>query len=296
VLGRGIAHVSTFQTHWRVLTDSAVKGVRRYQDYWGCLALRIERNCLSGLHNAIARFSRAGGGAQARIEPADTCSINFANYLYSVLVVMYVYRVSSSMNVSISWGELGQQICSLRLLIYILIESSQIESSVTVLICIQIESSQIGARGNVLVKALCYKQEGRGFETRWGKLIFSFTWPCGRTDRLLFIPWNILYALNGVQYMCHVPIYVRYFVFISALVSTQRPFQWVPMLCSISPISLPSFHVALLSAFSRTRCTWRGAETNHRVMYIQARFHWGSGANNESWVCDCTVCALHARR
>jgi hypothetical protein len=30
-----------------------------------------------------------------------------------------------------------------------------------------------GARGGVVVKLLCYKPEGRGFETRWGKLIFS---------------------------------------------------------------------------------------------------------------------------
>jgi hypothetical protein len=26
--------------------------------------------------------------------------------------------------------------------------------------------STVGARGSVVVKALCYKQEGRGFETR----------------------------------------------------------------------------------------------------------------------------------
>jgi hypothetical protein len=26
----------------------------------------------------------------------------------------------------------------------------------------------IGARGSVVVKALCYKPEGRGFDTRWG--------------------------------------------------------------------------------------------------------------------------------
>jgi hypothetical protein len=25
------------------------------------------------------------------------------------------------------------------------------------------------ARGSVVVKALCYEPEGRGFETRWGK-------------------------------------------------------------------------------------------------------------------------------
>jgi hypothetical protein len=29
------------------------------------------------------------------------------------------------------------------------------------------------AHGSLVVKALCYKPEGRGFEIRWGKLIFS---------------------------------------------------------------------------------------------------------------------------
>jgi hypothetical protein len=30
-----------------------------------------------------------------------------------------------------------------------------------------------GARGSVLIKALCYKPEGRELETRWSELIFS---------------------------------------------------------------------------------------------------------------------------
>jgi hypothetical protein len=30
-----------------------------------------------------------------------------------------------------------------------------------------------GARGSVVVKALCYKPEGRGFETRWGEWFLS---------------------------------------------------------------------------------------------------------------------------
>jgi hypothetical protein len=29
-----------------------------------------------------------------------------------------------------------------------------------------------GARGNVVVKALCYKPEDRGFETQWGEWVF----------------------------------------------------------------------------------------------------------------------------
>jgi hypothetical protein len=31
----------------------------------------------------------------------------------------------------------------------------------------------MGTRDSVVVKALCYKPEGRGFETRWGELISS---------------------------------------------------------------------------------------------------------------------------
>jgi hypothetical protein len=27
----------------------------------------------------------------------------------------------------------------------------------------------VGARGGVVVKALCYKPEGRGFDSRWGE-------------------------------------------------------------------------------------------------------------------------------
>jgi hypothetical protein len=37
------------------------------------------------------------------------------------------------------------------------------------------------ARGNVVVKALCYKQEDRGFETRWGARIFNLPDPSGST-------------------------------------------------------------------------------------------------------------------
>jgi hypothetical protein len=31
-----------------------------------------------------------------------------------------------------------------------------------------------GARGSLVVKALSYRPEGRGFETRWGEWIFSY--------------------------------------------------------------------------------------------------------------------------
>jgi hypothetical protein len=30
-----------------------------------------------------------------------------------------------------------------------------------------------GVRGSIVVKVLCYKAEGYGFETRWGEWIFS---------------------------------------------------------------------------------------------------------------------------
>jgi hypothetical protein len=39
-----------------------------------------------------------------------------------------------------------------------------------------------GARGSVVVEALCYKQEGHGFQTRWGWMNF-FTLPNPSVDR-----------------------------------------------------------------------------------------------------------------
>jgi hypothetical protein len=44
----------------------------------------------------------------------------------------------------------------------------------------------IGARGSVVVKALCYKPEGRGFETRLGAFL-NLPNPSGRTR-----PWGLL--------------------------------------------------------------------------------------------------------
>jgi hypothetical protein len=43
-----------------------------------------------------------------------------------------------------------------------------------------------GARGSVVVKALCYKPEGRGFDTRRGKFL-NLPNPSGRTR-----PWGLL--------------------------------------------------------------------------------------------------------
>jgi hypothetical protein len=42
------------------------------------------------------------------------------------------------------------------------------------------------ARGGVVVKALCYKPEGRGFETLWGEFL-NLPNPSGRTK-----PWGSL--------------------------------------------------------------------------------------------------------
>jgi hypothetical protein len=44
----------------------------------------------------------------------------------------------------------------------------------------------VGARGSVVVKALCYKPEGRGFYTRWGKYL-NLPNLSGRTR-----PWGLL--------------------------------------------------------------------------------------------------------
>jgi hypothetical protein len=44
----------------------------------------------------------------------------------------------------------------------------------------------VGARGSVVVKALCYKPEGRGFDTRWGEFL-NLPNPPGRTR-----PWGLL--------------------------------------------------------------------------------------------------------
>jgi hypothetical protein len=43
-----------------------------------------------------------------------------------------------------------------------------------VLCIISLSGFCIGARGSVVVEALCYKPEGHGFEIRWGEL-FQFT-------------------------------------------------------------------------------------------------------------------------
>jgi hypothetical protein len=46
----------------------------------------------------------------------------------------------------------------------------------------------MGARGGLVVKALCYKPEGRGFETRQGELIpFELPNPSG-----LARPWGLV--------------------------------------------------------------------------------------------------------
>jgi hypothetical protein len=42
------------------------------------------------------------------------------------------------------------------------------------------------ARGSVVVKALCFKPEGRGFDTLWGEFL-NLPNPSGRTR-----PWGLL--------------------------------------------------------------------------------------------------------
>jgi hypothetical protein len=44
----------------------------------------------------------------------------------------------------------------------------------------------LGARVSVVVKALCYKPEGRGFDTQWGEFL-NLPNPSGRTR-----PWGLL--------------------------------------------------------------------------------------------------------
>jgi hypothetical protein len=42
----------------------------------------------------------------------------------------------------------------------------------------------LGARGSLVVKALCYKPEGRGFDTRWGEFL-NLPNPSGLTTQPL---------------------------------------------------------------------------------------------------------------
>jgi hypothetical protein len=45
----------------------------------------------------------------------------------------------------------------------------------------------LGARGSLVVTALCYKPEGRGFDTRLGEFFFTLHNPSGRSR-----PWVLL--------------------------------------------------------------------------------------------------------
>jgi hypothetical protein len=45
----------------------------------------------------------------------------------------------------------------------------------------------MGACGSIVVKALCYKPEGRGLDTRWGDFFLNLPTPSGRTR-----PWGLL--------------------------------------------------------------------------------------------------------
>jgi hypothetical protein len=50
----------------------------------------------------------------------------------------------------------------------------------------QMEHSALGARGSVVVKALCYKPEGHGFDTRLGEFL-NLPNPSGHST-----PWGLL--------------------------------------------------------------------------------------------------------
>jgi hypothetical protein len=51
---------------------------------------------------------------------------------------------------------------------------------------IYLTGALLGARRSLVVKALGYKKEGRGFETLWGKIL-KLPNPSGRTR-----PWGLL--------------------------------------------------------------------------------------------------------
>jgi hypothetical protein len=52
--------------------------------------------------------------------------------------------------------------------------------------CVHMYVSNYEARGSLVVKALDYKPERRGFETRWREIL-NLPNPCGRTR-----PWGLL--------------------------------------------------------------------------------------------------------
>jgi hypothetical protein len=52
---------------------------------------------------------------------------------------------------------------------------------------------QVGARGSVVVKALSYKPEGRGFHSRWGEFL-NLPNPSGRTR-----PWGFTQPLTEMS-------------------------------------------------------------------------------------------------
>jgi hypothetical protein len=59
-----------------------------------------------------------------------------------------------------------------------------LKTSWCVILCCYLQ--MYGARGSVVVKALCYKPEGRGFDTRWGEFS-NLPNHSGRTK-----PWGLL--------------------------------------------------------------------------------------------------------
>jgi hypothetical protein len=88
------------------------------------------------------------------------CSINFTlHHLF-----MFTASVSCVMHVAIN------TIRAYEIVNYILIQATIVLVTKVIIIIINILK---WLRGSIVVKALCYKPEGWGFETRWGEWIFS---------------------------------------------------------------------------------------------------------------------------
>jgi hypothetical protein len=59
--------------------------------------------------------------------------------------------------------------------------------------------SEKSARGSVVVKALCYKLQGRGFETPCGKSFFQFTYSTSNRNEYQKLQNNVSGEQSGVS-------------------------------------------------------------------------------------------------
>jgi hypothetical protein len=74
----------------------------------------------------------------------------------------------------------------LRELMQWLNEKNYVTLAFLYVILLNITHKVLGERGRVVVKALCYKPQGRGFDTRWGEFL-NLPNPSGRTR-----PWGLV--------------------------------------------------------------------------------------------------------